>query len=368
MTSTSTFPFDLHVQAAAETLASETPTHTAILSDKSGSMASTIRLLTQSLSGTLFRLKPNLPSGSQFSYNTFNHGLTQHFQCQPCDEFTGLPESVANGGTALWDCMITVLENLAMIQFEGKKILIVLTDGRDENSAPGALEKLKGLLKDLVSDNFGLLFMGAKQDAIVTARLLGLPEECALTFSVDHPQEATRAFGDIMERCASGEDKTPSVRQTDRVTSMPSECYSSHVDFAFADGDSSPVDLASASDCLHSDVNGPMVRTDSQPASRFVDMNDELTPIPASSDGASSGFVDMNDELTPTPAPSDHTSSGFVDMNDDATPTPALPCGSSRARDAPAHRSRYYNPYEGEVPSFGSSLGVPDWYKGPTPW
>ena len=306
--SSPSLPFDLHVQAATKTLASETPTHIDFLSDISGSMASTLRPLTRSLSGTIFGLKPILPTGSQFSYSTFNHDLTQHFQCQPCDEFTRLPESVANGGTALWDCMMAVLKNLAKIEFKGKKILIVLTDGHDENSTPGALEKLKALLKDLVSDQFGVLFMGANQDAIVTARLLGLPEECALTFSVDHPQEATRAFGDIMERCISGQDSTPSVRQTDRVTSMPSEC-------------------------LPSDVNGPMFRADSQPASRFVDMNDELTP---------------------TPAPSDHASSGFVDMNDDATPTPA-------------HRPRY-NPYEGEVPSFGSSLGVPDWYKGPTPW
>ena len=301
--SSSSHPFDLHVQAATKTLASKTPTLIDFLSDKSGSMASTLRPLTRSLSGTMLGLKPILPTGSQFSYSTFNNDLTQHFQCQPCDEFTMLPESVANGGTALWDCMMTVLKNLAKIEFEGKKILIVLTDGHDENSTPGALEKLKALLKDLVSDQFGVLFMGANQDAIVTARLLGLPEECALTFSVDHPQEATRAFGDIMERCISGQDSTPSVRQTDRVTSMPS------------------------------DVNGRMFRADSQPASRFVDMNDELTP---------------------TPAPSDHASSGFVDMNDDATPTPA-------------HRPRY-NPYEGEVPSFGSSLGVPDWYKGPTPW
>ena len=95
---------------------------------------------------------------------TFAHDLSgnREFAAQALDGYT------ANGGTALYDAMADALIRLKRVQGR-RRVVVVMTDGRDENNpgtAPGSLRRLEDVSK-LIQDTGALVFgigLGTKVD------------------------------------------------------------------------------------------------------------------------------------------------------------------------------------------------------------
>jgi VWFA-related protein len=78
-----------------------------------------------------------------------------------------IDQYVANGGTALYDALVDSLARLKRV--EGRRVVAVLTDGRDENNpgtAPGSVHTLDDVLKALkdVGATVFTIGLGAKVD------------------------------------------------------------------------------------------------------------------------------------------------------------------------------------------------------------
>lgn len=317
--------------------------HIIITVDISGSMTRVLQQLLDAINDVLGHLKEQF--GDQevtITIVTFSNSVQVVLPQTNLKDFSLIQPLHADGGTALNDAIMFVDQMIKAPEYAGQKILITVTDG-DENASNKEhtnelISKiLQGYLETLSNPESAVTFTlaGANQNTVEKVATFGLPPTSALNFNIGYVQGCASALGNMLGRVASGQDSTPSVQHDDRLMSCPMD---------YDQGASSPCVLQSH------DSQWVMTRTHSGPSDYIpTEYDDDSTPsyYQGPSDQMPSEY---DDDSTPSRHP---ISFGFVD---DSTP--------SRA---PSHSS-HYNPYEGEVPSFGSSLGVPDWYKGPTPW
>ena len=146
-------------------------------------------------------------------------------------EISRIPCLNTLGNTAL-NSAIMFVDDLITKNHEyqnGQVTHILLTDGQEntslkEHTKEVVSEVLQGYLKSKDTDPKTaktLIFAGANQDAIATAKSYGLTEEYALTFNLSYTQGCINALDNMITRHASGTDTTPSVSAVDRQLSCP---------------------------------------------------------------------------------------------------------------------------------------------------
>jgi hypothetical protein len=259
-----------HAASITNKVSAQGPVHIIIVVDISGSMFGRLGNLLKSLTDVIGQLKENF-HGREVTITFVSFESTVQVivpQTALCD-FQSVPQLRADGNTALHDAIVFVDHLMRSSTYEGQKIVIVITDGEENASAPeNSRELVSQLLQGYLASqadpasSVSFILAGAYGIATRVVETYGLSSTSALNFDISYVQGCTQALGNMLDRVASGQDSLPSISAEDRLTSMPSDDY----DHCQARTSSGPYQFT-------------MVRADSGPA---FDDDSCPTPLPQS--------------------------------------------------------------------------------------
>lgn len=174
-------------------------THVTFVLDSSGSM-NKIEEDTKGGFNSLLEEQRNEDGEATITLYEFNDRVERLFQAKPVEQVPELTdENYSPGGrTALYDAMTMAIKNtgqrIAKLESQDRPdhvLVIVLTDGK-ENASETPHETIKELIElRQEEDEWEFLFIGANQDAVLTAKEMGMKKDRALTMS--HNAEGTQA-------------------------------------------------------------------------------------------------------------------------------------------------------------------------------
>ena len=125
-----------------------TPVSIAMVIDQSGSMKKAAAVAVAAAKSFATALRPEDKLAIlRFSDTTV---LAQDLSTDRAASLTALDQYAARGGTALYDAVDAALTRLHRV--EGRRVVVVFTDGRDENNAgngPGSVVQLKDVMGEL---------------------------------------------------------------------------------------------------------------------------------------------------------------------------------------------------------------------------
>ncbi len=208
-------------------------THIVIIEDVSGSMSSSLQKLTDAMNDVLSHLKEQF-EGHEVTITivTFSTNVQVVLPQTNLKNFSLIPPLHADGQTALNDAIKFVDEMIKSPEYDGRRIVITVTDGVENASKPENTDEaisaiLRGYLETLSKPESSVTFIlaGANQDTIVKVASFGLPPTSALNFNIGYVQGCANALGNMLGRVASGQDDTPSVQWDDRQLSCPMDDY-----------------------------------------------------------------------------------------------------------------------------------------------
>jgi hypothetical protein len=155
------------------------------------------------------------------------------FQDVPIHEIQPIAQDAmcADGMTALRTMIVKVDKMLPTLECPDRKTMIVVfTDGEDTDShREDSIGRIKEIFAKYEKTKEGdpkhcrsLTLIGSNQDAVLTGGSMGLHPSSALTFCDDNIGDAMSSVGRMLSRVATGNDRTPTVDDFDRVRSCPS--------------------------------------------------------------------------------------------------------------------------------------------------
>jgi uncharacterized protein YegL len=164
-------------------------THIIIVLDRSGSMES-IRYETEQALNDFVNEQKALPGKATLSYVTFSSRVTPYFSLVGLNEVDTL-HLVPQGLTALHDGMgATIvsegeaLSRLPEDERPGKVVFLTITDGFENASAEYTADSVKALIERQRNDyGWEFIFLGANQDAVLTAQKFGISKDASLTYA-----------------------------------------------------------------------------------------------------------------------------------------------------------------------------------------
>ena len=174
-------------------------THVTFILDSSGSMSS-IADDTRGGFNTFLQEQREEEGTATVSLYDFNTTVTKLYESIPiADAETLDTDNYTPGGqTALYDAIATAVadtddhvETLPDSEVPDNVILVTLTDGR-ENASETPQQRVRELVETHRSEHdWEFLFIGANQDAVLTAEEMGMDDDRALNMS--HSGEGTQA-------------------------------------------------------------------------------------------------------------------------------------------------------------------------------
>lgn len=182
------------------------PTHVTFVLDSSGSM-SKIADDTKGGFNTFLMGQQEEPGEATVSLYDFNDEITRkyrHISIEQAERLTH--ENYTPGGqTALHDALATAiletddqLGRLSSADTPENVIIVVLTDGK-ENASETSQDRVRSLVQEYREEyDWEFLFIGANQDAALTAEQMGMDDDQSLTMA--HTNEgAQNAYQSISE-------------------------------------------------------------------------------------------------------------------------------------------------------------------------
>lgn len=124
---------------------------------------------------------------------------------------------VPRGSTALLDAIGQTIKKA-----EGTPIIVILTDGDENSSCMFNTNSIKELIEEKTKLGWKFVFLGANQDAIMTANNFGISKSAALTFSPENVGSAIRSMSSAIKRSRCGQQVEFS--QEERQESIASNC------------------------------------------------------------------------------------------------------------------------------------------------
>lgn len=164
-------------------------THIVIVLDSSGSMKFIEDETQQALSAFVNEQKL-VPGKATLSYYTFNGFVNHEFSLKNLEDVSNL-RLIPNGLTALHDAMGYAIEteggalaNLSDDARPGKVIVVVITDGYENASKEYTSSSVKALVEEQTNKyGWEFVFLGANQDAVLTAGEFGIDKNSTLTYA-----------------------------------------------------------------------------------------------------------------------------------------------------------------------------------------
>jgi uncharacterized protein YegL len=184
------------------------------LIDVSSSMNDIIGTVCENISSTI----ELLPDDTVISLSTFSNDVNLDFDETPKCSFN-TPEFRTGGRTALYDSIVTIMSHETKMNATGVEerhvTVVIITDGINTHGTKTYTDANE-IIREAKSKNVTIKFLGANQDAIATAAILGVDEGDALTYSADafHVTEAFRGLSEvIIRRMETGNEQHFSLPQ-----------------------------------------------------------------------------------------------------------------------------------------------------------
>lgn len=166
-------------------------THIVVLLDESGSMRS---IYNDTLAGLNSFIEKQQKVGNfvKFSLYTFDHEFRVRLAGVPISTVSGIDESMwqPRGSTALYDAIFYAISDTQTHHLESPEelrptstIVVIVTDGEENASRLYNSQKVKSLIEEKTSEGWEFVYLGANQDAILTAKALGVDRGRAMTYS-----------------------------------------------------------------------------------------------------------------------------------------------------------------------------------------
>lgn len=165
-------------------------THIAVVLDRSGSMDSIKREIIGGFNSFL-KDQQEVPGTATMTLVQFDNEIDRLADFKPLAEIKPLDETtyVPRGMTKLYDAIgltvKTVKESIAKAVEKPTKILVaILTDGMENSSQEYQTDSIRSLLEAQQKEGWEFTFIGANQDAILTAKGIGLSNAASnITYS-----------------------------------------------------------------------------------------------------------------------------------------------------------------------------------------
>lgn len=152
--------------------------------DRSGSMSSCKSAVIEGMNELIAKQR-NIPGRCNLTTVLFDHEyLPQHTSA----DLQGIgymddTHYVPRGMTALWDAVGRTIENAKARFIKSKPdqvICVIVTDGIENASKEFTLEQVK---KEIEKSDWEFVFIGANQDAVLTAKSIGIPSHHAMNYN-----------------------------------------------------------------------------------------------------------------------------------------------------------------------------------------
>lgn len=203
-------------------------THIILLVDQSGSMLSCQKTINSALSEFIDEQK-KLPGDVDVTLVYFASGVETIIRSASLAT-VGEVKILPSGMTKLYDAIVGTGQDVGRIfasrpesKRPGKVLCVIVTDGMDTASLRTRYDAFQFVTEQQKKWNWQFLFIGANQDAVLSAAQLGIEESHALSFNSYSPQ-AVNSVGRTMSRYA-GETRvygSSVVRSADRTEAMAS--------------------------------------------------------------------------------------------------------------------------------------------------
>lgn len=177
--------------------------------DQSGSM----RNMNDAVYDGAREVVESLPTDAVVTFTTFNTTVHPGTRKSRKEAITQLPERIAQGSTALRDAIIDAIHKEEQDPYM-ETTLVIVTDGID-NASKATVAQVRMAIARCDARGWRCLFLGANQDAIVSAQQYGIDAARAMTFGTMGAPAAMRSASEsIRDYRNTGEDAfTPLQRQ-----------------------------------------------------------------------------------------------------------------------------------------------------------
>lgn len=206
-----------------------------IILDRSGSMAA-IEQATVDGFNELISKQKEVPGKCNVQLVQFDNVYEQVFY-KPLEQVDPLKKIFPRGGTALNDAIGRTLSSMSEMllgikpeERPTKVIVVILTDGAENASNEFTQESVAKLVKEYTDiDNWEFIFLGANQDAVLTAKQYNIPAGKAMNYApsgmaVNNTySNVSRMVGNLRVSKLADERKSLAFSDEDRATSMASD-------------------------------------------------------------------------------------------------------------------------------------------------
>ncbi len=178
--------------------------------DRSGSMAS---IIDDAIGGFNSFLKDQraIPGKAYLTLVRFDNEYEVVYESKPILDMPDVTEETLRprGTTAMWDAIGKTLEDtrdrMKLAMHDYKVIVVILTDGAENDSRSYDEEKVKGLIEEGKKQSWEFLFLGANIDAFAVSKSINL--NAAQTVQYEHTSRGiVSAYNSMSNTVASFRD------------------------------------------------------------------------------------------------------------------------------------------------------------------
>jgi hypothetical protein len=206
--------------------------HIECLIDISGSMKDSISDLVYSYNNFLNEQQILNIDNNNFTWglNCFNHKFYNYIDCMKINNVPNLQtiDLKPQNTTSLLDSIAYTIQkidyNISQSKLNNDKVIVVImTDGIDNNSKNYYEEQIKNLifLKE-EQFNWKFVYLGANQNAIEIGKKLGISENCSLSYKQNSNgiYNALKSTSNSIIKLRKGEDYSINFNELDRLSSL----------------------------------------------------------------------------------------------------------------------------------------------------
>lgn len=181
-------------------------THVTVVLDSSGSMEK-IEADTKGGFNSFIDEQADEDGSAAVSLYNFNSGVDRVYHGKDVEDAPHLTDEnyTPSGRTALYDAIVTAIDETEAHLEDADEdaenvIVVVLTDGM-ENASETSIDAVQDSVEEKRDADWEFLFIGANQDAVLTAESMGMSPEKSL--NMDHDGEGTNAAVQATSRSIS---------------------------------------------------------------------------------------------------------------------------------------------------------------------
>lgn len=169
-------------------------THITVLLDRSGSMQ-TIDKDTVGGLNEFMKVQKATPGKATVTLIRFNNDAVTDYNNMAIADVPQLSSVFPYGGTAMYDAIGNSINSLGRqleampeCQRPGKVVFVIITDGEENASRHFTLHHIKPMIEEQQKKyNWQFVFLGANQDAVLTAGGMGISSLTSATFAASGP-------------------------------------------------------------------------------------------------------------------------------------------------------------------------------------